>query len=225
MACGSEQTPASADGFFREGTSSVDGIWAVVEVDGEPVEVGVNAAEPPYLEIGGAEIEGHLGCNGGGGRLVAKEGTLVVSEFFRTAAGCMPDSLMFVEHALADVLDRGDVPYRLSRGRMIWEAAGHTIVFEPVSTPPTITWPDPPPQHQVGPLDCGGEATVDEIRRIAHEGRTPLEIAASIDADVVEVEGLAPLQWAGLDGDGIVRVLVFVHDDGTGDFQVMYCTG
>ena len=48
----------------------MDGTWRMVEVDGEPVEVGVNTIKIPEFTIEAGFLSGELGCNSGGAELL-----------------------------------------------------------------------------------------------------------------------------------------------------------
>ena len=139
--CGDDSSPvvAAADGDEQttdseetaEPPTGVDGVWQVVEVDRQPAEDGVNMAGLAYLEIANGEINGYLGCNDGGGRIEVSETTILISDFFRTAAGCIPESLMTVEDALWAAIVAGPATYAIpTANQMIWQAGGREVVFE-----------------------------------------------------------------------------------------------
>ena len=48
---------------------NIDGTWLMTQVNGEPVEVGVNTQSIPLIDIESGFLSGNFGCNGGGGEL------------------------------------------------------------------------------------------------------------------------------------------------------------
>ena len=224
-ACGDDLPTIAADvgSAGDEERTGVEGVWAVVEVDGQPAEVGVNMAGAAYVDIGAGEITGHLGCNDGGGVITIDETTILIDEFFRTASGCIPDDRMIVEEALWAAMVADPVTYAIpTSSQMIWRAGGHEVVFERVSSVPTTTRTEAPRRHAVMGLDCG-DGWVEEISQLPNVGQTPMEVAVEYAPEVVDLDEIGPLQHTGRDQSGNVVILVFLHDTAEMDFQVWYC--
>lgn len=196
------------------------GTWAIVEVDGMPVVVGGNVVATPYLEIDRNEFNGFFGCNNGGGRYVAEVGQIVFRSFALEASGCIPDERMEVERRIVDLLTIGEGRYESDAESMVWRTRDHEIRFELVAAAPTTTFVEPV-RSTWGPLDCGDRIVAEDNR--IDGGPAPIEIARRYEPDVAEVVEIAPLQFEAFDADGSLLMLVFVHDDGTDDYQVVYC--
>ena len=191
VSCGDDASTVASDGGAAADEAEetgVEGVWAVAEVDGQPAEVGVNMGRAAYLDIADGEIRGHLGCNSGGGHITIGEATIQIDEFFREAAGCIPEELMIVEEALWAVVVADPATYAIQTGsRMIWQAGGHEVVFERVGAPPTTTQAPAPRRHSVMGLDCG-DRWIEEILQLPNTGQPLMDVAVEFEPTVVEVE-------------------------------------
>ena len=117
------------------GVASIDGVWILESFseDGEQidVEIGVNAAEQPWVEIN-EFLSGSFGCNGFGtpheDTHTFSSGLLQPGEVFSSMAGCFADGegvdLMAAEEAFRGVIrDHPEgIGVEVSGGRMIWTA-------------------------------------------------------------------------------------------------------
>lgn len=225
VSCGDDVSTVASDGGGagdEAEETGVEGVWAVVEVDGQPAEVGVNMARAAYLDIAGGEVRGHLGCNSGGGMISISETTIQIDEFFREAAGCIPEDLEIVEEALWAAIVADPATYSITASQMIWLAGGHEVLFERVGAPPTTTRAPAPRRHSVMGLDCGN-GWVEEITALPNTGQPVMEVAVEYEPTVVEVEETGPLMNVGRNADGTAVILIYLHDTAEMDFQIWYC--
>ncbi len=206
------------------GSRPIDGMWEAVELDGEPIEFGLTAAAPTYVDIDGRSFSGSFGCNNGGGTVDVDEDRLRFSEVFTELALCLPESAMVVEDALTSMFRVDGPAFEIVGDRMTWTSTDHVITFRSVSGPPTTTTAaaEPARSWERFGLDCGDEWAAEDPR-VPGDGVEPLEMAQRYEPDVVRVTSDMPLWWWGEDADGVPRVLVLGHDDGTNDYQVVHC--
>lgn len=112
----------------------IDGVWQMVEVNGEQVEVGVNTIEIPKVEIEAGFLSGRLGCNGGGAELLI-DGAQVRGFLESTAELCsIPDGseeMVLTERIFSSMLTSGDgFNVERAESKMIWRMDAAFIVFE-----------------------------------------------------------------------------------------------
>jgi hypothetical protein len=107
---------ALLSGCGESPAGEIEGVWLLesfnVEGADVSVEIGVNAARQPWVEIGN-ELFGNLGCNDfsetGDATPRYENGVLVTEEVFANLALCGPldGSLVVVEEVFGQVLGQG----------------------------------------------------------------------------------------------------------------------
>lgn len=119
------------------GDASVDGLWVVVEIDGQPIVIGDNTADVPYVEIDGGALVGSFGCSEGSASLASSDVILSVESLTPPTGSCASVAVSFAENALLDVLGAPEIGFTLDDERMVWVAAGRQLIFEAASEPPS----------------------------------------------------------------------------------------
>ena len=119
------------------GDGSMDGVWVVVEIDGQPVVVGDNTTAVPYVDIDGGDLTGSFGCADGRASFLMSDVVLSVESLTPPTGSCASVAVSFAENALLDVLSAPEVGFTLDDDRMVWVAAGRQLVFEAASAPPS----------------------------------------------------------------------------------------
>lgn len=121
-----------------EPTADVEGVWEMVEVNGEAVVLGVNTAAIPRFEIRGGLLSGQLGCNNASWEL------LVGADSIRGAGGegdaqlCeIPEGsgqMVATERTMSTILgsDEGADVER-DGDQMTWRTPSDTVSFELVA--------------------------------------------------------------------------------------------
>lgn len=111
----------------------IDGTWEMVEVNGEPVHVGVNTAVVPRLHIDAGFAAGTFGCNRGGAELLQDGATMLPSPIESEAELCsIPDGsevMVLTERTLLALFESGFGIERIA-GRMTWSGDPGSVVFE-----------------------------------------------------------------------------------------------
>jgi len=113
----------------------VDGRWTMVEVNGEPVEVGVNTAVIPRFEIEAGFLSGNFGCNAGESELLQDgaqlRGTVVLAAALCTTPGSDGQQVP-TERVMLDMLrsSNGATVTIPSDQGMIWQSEVDELVFE-----------------------------------------------------------------------------------------------
>ena len=115
----------------------MDGVWVVVEIDGQPVVVGDNTTDVPYVDIDGGDLTGSFGCGDGRSSFLMSDVVLSVESLTPPTGSCASVAVSFAENALLDVLSAPEVGFTLDDDRMVWVAAGRQLVFEAASAPPS----------------------------------------------------------------------------------------
>jgi len=115
----------------------IEGRWRMTQVNGEPVEVGVNTIEVPQIEIEDGLLRGRFGgCDTPDvlELLVEEDRILAVS------SGAFPicslsedgDELVPTERILRNILGSpGGATVSVNDPVMVWQAGGNELVFEP----------------------------------------------------------------------------------------------
>jgi len=112
----------------------MEGVWRMIEVNGEQVVAGVNTIEIPEVEIDAGFLSGQLGCNGGGAELLI-DGSRVRGFLVREEQLCsIPDGgdeMVLTERILSSMLD-SDVGFDVERlgSTMEWRAGADRVIFE-----------------------------------------------------------------------------------------------
>ena len=126
---------ASGCGWFDD--ESIDGVWQIVEIDGQPVEIGENTIEAPFLVIDVTDLAATLGCNDGTGSIRLDDDTAVVTDLSVSALDCEPEALRFADRAVGEVLASDTIAVRFADDdRLIWDAEGRQLVLVSVPEPP-----------------------------------------------------------------------------------------
>lgn len=115
---------------------SFEGRWAMTEVNGEPVEPGVNTQSIPEFTIDAGFLTGNFGCNGGGGELLL-DGTQLRGFVGGDEELCTtPDSdeLVPTERLILEMLNSNDGATVTLVGdeAMIWQRGNDELVFQRV---------------------------------------------------------------------------------------------
>ena len=125
--------------------SSIEGVWVLesFEVDGidQVVEVGVNTASMPWIEITTSALGGSGGCNSFGRSYTLSGGLLVPGEGYTTAVGCVGSrDVMAAENAFFGLLSssEGGVRVVAADGVMEWSAGDTRLVFSSVEALPLV---------------------------------------------------------------------------------------
>ncbi len=114
----------------------IDGTWRMIEVNGEPVEVGVNTIEIPEITIEAGFLSGQFGCNGGGAEL--QEAGQRIKAFVvesETALCTIPDGSdeeIATERILFEMLTEG-AGVQVNNGVMTWQQDASQLVFKRVN--------------------------------------------------------------------------------------------
>lgn len=112
----------------------IDGSWELVEVNGEPVAVGVNTEVIPLIEIQAGFLSGNLGCNGVGVELLLDGNRLRGFGLEGTAEQCgIPDgseTMVLTERTLSSLLSEPGAEITLIDDQMLWERRDEVAVFE-----------------------------------------------------------------------------------------------
>ena len=204
----------------------IEGFWYLesFEVDGveETVEVGVNTARQPWVDLGNPYLTGNLGCNDFGGvpedTYTLTDGALKVGEVFKNAAFCVnegedptdEDAVMVTEETFYGIFEEGidGIQVAVDGDHMVWTAGNTTLTFSSSDAPPPI--PTVPPNPSFGLLDCSpGFVTFEYLDGI---GQNPDQLARAAALTVVRVEPEPPILWWGYDENDEVIVGV-VKDD------------
>jgi hypothetical protein len=112
----------------------MDGVWRMIEVNGEQVEVGVNTIEIPEVEIEAGFLSGRLGCTGGGAELLI-EGARVRAFLQSESQLCnLPDGgdeMVLTERVLSSMLE-SEVGFDVQRtgSTMVWQFGTELVLFE-----------------------------------------------------------------------------------------------
>ncbi|MEM9132823.1 MAG: META domain-containing protein [Actinomycetota bacterium] len=208
----------------RQAEPSFDvlGFWWAVEINGEPVEIGVNAAEAPWLEFTGTDVGGSFGCNNGGGEYTLQGDQLRTTEIVSELQLCsIPDGgeeMVPMERALVQLLGSSE----LSRDgdTLTMRGGPYTVVLVAADGPPPI--PEREPSSAFGPLDCAPGVVREQ--RHPDDGTPPEELAVEFEPTTFVVEPGEPLHWWGLDAEGEVVVGVLLGDNGPeSDYQILTC--
>lgn len=111
----------------------IDGEWEMVEVNGEPVVLGVNTEQTPIIEIQAGFLSGNLGCNGVGVELLLDGNRLRGSGLEGTAQQCgIPDGsevMLLTERTLSSLLSDPGAEITLIDDQMLWTRGGENAVF------------------------------------------------------------------------------------------------
>ncbi len=114
----------------------IDGTWRMIEVNGEPVEVGVNTIEIPEITIEAGFLSGQFGCNGGGAEL--QEAGERIKAFFVESEEelcTIPDGSdeeIATERILFEMLTEG-AGVLVNDGVMTWQQDVSQLVFKRVN--------------------------------------------------------------------------------------------
>ena len=211
------------------GGESIVGIWALesFELDGRvvDVEVGVNAAQVPWMEVD-EELQGNAGCNSFGGPYLFTDGVLVPFEILMTAAACLSDDpavdVMATEDAFRQMLwDRtSGIEVRLQENHMEWVEGDNRLHFVSIPEPPSS--PPRTPPSSLGRLDCAPGTIAEEVTPAA--GNDPEELVRAASTGVVNVETDPPSFWWGLDADGVVVAGLALGDVEPPVYHVYACS-
>ena len=118
---------------------SIEGIWVLesfsIAGDKQSVEVGVNTAQQPWVEIGESRIAGNLGCNrfdaGHREPPTMAAGLLTVGGVSRSAALCGdgPGGVMAVETVFIEMMtdENSRITVAMTDGDMTW-SSGETVL-------------------------------------------------------------------------------------------------
>lgn len=214
----------AACGGSAEPTVDVVGYWWPVEVNGEPVELGVNTAEAPWLQFTTDEVGGNLGCNGVGGAYTLDGDRLSIEDMVSELELCaIPDGgeeMVLMEQALGWLL--GGSTLSLDGDQLTMERSPYNVVLVAAEgeQPP----PEPEPQPTFGPLVCAPGVVV-EVRH-PDDGTSPADLAAEFEPRTASVEQDGPLRWWGSDAEGRVVIGVLLGDNGPdSDYQIVTCSG
>lgn len=112
----------------------LQGIWILETFDSQRVDVDVNSAGTPWIEINGA-IEGSGGCNTFTMESFELDGNeLHPGETLSTLAACLSEvpanDLMAAEEALHAVLSKDSISIELAGSTMRWSAGGTELSFK-----------------------------------------------------------------------------------------------
>ena len=195
-------------------------------INGEPVEVGVNTAEPPWVAFTSTGVGGNLGCNSAGGPYTL-DGDRLSTDFLdsETELCGIPDGneeMVLSEQALTWLLNGSEVSR--DGDRLTMRGGPYTVVLVAADGPPPASEPEPEPQATFGPLDCGPGVVREQ--RHPDDGTPPEELAVEFEPATFVVEPGNPLQWWGFDTQGDVVVGVLLGDAGAeSDYQILTCVG
>ena len=111
----------------------LDGVWILETFDDQRVNVDVNSAGTPWIEIDGT-IEGSGGCNDFTMDRFELEGSeLKPCETFSTLVRCLTDDPardpMAAETALLAVLGEDSIAVEMAESTMTWRASGSELSF------------------------------------------------------------------------------------------------
>ena len=133
----------------------IEGIWYLesFEVDGveETVEVGVNTAYQPWVDLGNPYLTGKLGCNDFGGvpedTYTLTDGVLKAGEVFRNAAFCVNEgedptdenAVMVTEETFYGIFEEGidGIQVDVDGDHMVWVAGNTKLTFSKAEAPPS----------------------------------------------------------------------------------------
>lgn len=116
----------------------LDGLWVVVEIDGQPIVVGDNTQRVPYVEVAGGDLAGTFGCGESEASFTIGDVSLMVDTLTAPTEPCDSVAVSFAENAMMDVLTAEEVGYTVAEDeRMVWVAAGRQIIFETSAEPPS----------------------------------------------------------------------------------------
>ncbi|MCP3998172.1 MAG: hypothetical protein GY722_24390, partial [bacterium] len=179
----SSPTPPETPWQIRERESNILGVWLLesyrTAAGLQHIEIGVNAAEQPWVEVDDATISGSAGCNGFG---TAGDGyrfdgeTLSVDEGYLTASLCVGDDgtdVMQAETALRDLLWQipSEITVKVRGDSMTWSAGGVELRFFRTTAPPGPPTTQPP--QSFGKLDCSpghvDRVVIDDTTRDAEQ--------------------------------------------------------
>jgi hypothetical protein len=214
--------------------SDLQGFWVLesLEVAGVEiqVEVGVNAARTPWVEIGDL-LSGSLGCNDfrefSDAPYVVSDGVLIPGEMMFTAMLCSaPDGtgdVMMIERMLQGAMSRSRAGFQVKvvSSGMAWVEGDTRLVFSRVTGPPS--GPPIPPEPGLGRLDCLPGVMVRESLPDTGDGEQILRAAVP---NVVTVQTDPPgWFWWGYDASGAVVAAVAKGDIVPVIYELFTCTG
>lgn len=113
----------------------IDGVWRMVEVNGEAVAIGVNTSKTPEIEIQAGFLSGQLGCNRASAELL-RDGTHLRSAGLESQAELcgIPDGseeMVLTELTLRKMLESADgIELTRTDRQMIWVSGSNQVVFE-----------------------------------------------------------------------------------------------
>jgi len=135
---------ACAEGGSEVALSDIAGKWALTEVDGEPIVVGVDAGRTPWVGIYSflwwQRMEGDDGCHTFLARDVSFSApVLLPKDTVFTLMRCLDEQGL--DFSVTGTLDRvfsfeQGITVSLTEPEMTWEAGGTTLTFQRVDEVP-----------------------------------------------------------------------------------------
>jgi heat shock protein HslJ len=215
---------------------SIEGIWRLesFSVGGatEQVELGVNTASQPWIDIG-ERLTGKAGCNRFGSAYSYENGTLFGGEGERTAALCVGEDsnqdLMKVEELFMDTLWDSPVGIRVevAEDTMTWRAGNVELSFRSTPAPPVPA--TAPPPTAIGRLDCSPGAVLET--HVVNTDSSTEQILLEMVPKVVRTEAdpefapPAPANWFywGYDANETVVAFIARGDVEPPQYQLFTC--
>ncbi len=218
----------------QEASARVQGFWILdhFTVAGEqhPVEVGVNTAKQPWLEIGEA-IGGNAGCNTFGASIEWTASGFVALEVAREMQGCWLEGadLMAAENTLVESLQQvKNVEVLSFDDPMVWRVGTNEFIFYRIDGPPVP--PTTLPPREIGKLDCSPGYVIEES--IEDSARDTEQILRDEVPEVVRTEQdleFAPPApdgwfWLGYDADDNLIAFIARGDIEPPRYQLWTCS-
>ena len=223
--------------------TSIEGVWLLESFaeDGvqEQVQIDVNTAQQPWLEISATAMTGKAGCNSfdvyeeDQDSYTYEDQTLILGQSSINAAGCMSENgndLMAVEELFTNFLWQhpDGIDVETVGDQMIWRADDLELFFR--STPGRPLRPPPPPQTAFGPLDCSPGVVAEEM--VEGDSRTTEQILLDYVPAVVRTEadpGFSPPApddwfWRGYDSTDTLIAFIARGDVEPPIYQVATCS-
>lgn len=169
-------------------TPDISGVWVLESFseDGttKPVEVGVNAANQPWIQIAD-DVVAELGCNDFRSfdrhPYTYDDGILFIAEGLMSATACAGENgdLMKTDDLLSNAI-RAGARARREGDQMTWTFEGAELSFQAVAEPPKK--PEPRARTSIGALDCTPDVVGEE--RIVDAGADTLQVLLDTVPDV-----------------------------------------